>query len=192
MSNASLPLSKIHKNTTYCSPKTATFYFNPTEVLQTELDQAGYSEIQLGDLQWPSIIDDGFQQMRTAARVTFAFYCITIILLFVAFGLAVNTMFLEWPATAWVNSVANCSVFASILIASSIATYTATRSTELINENGQQVGISATRGGKFLGLTWAATCLMFISSLLWCFDCIFGQRKHGRSKKVYNTESKGI
>lgn len=37
---------------------------------------------------------------------------------------------------------------------------------ELINRHGESYGITATGGSKFLGMTWAAVCLLFITVVI--------------------------
>jgi heme/copper-type cytochrome/quinol oxidase subunit 2 len=42
------------------------------------------------------------------------------------------------------------------------------------------VGVEASRGGKFLALTWAATGLVFVVVLAWVVEFCMGRRRRGR------------
>ncbi len=56
-------------------------------------------------------------------------------------------------------------------IASGLVTAAAVKTTDIVNERGRQVGISASRGTKYLGLTWSATALMLLTTLMWLTMC---------------------
>ena len=53
------------------------------------------------------------------------------------------------------------------MLASAVATGLATKATDLINEHGHNIGLSARRGNQFQGMTWSATLLTFIAAVIW-------------------------
>ena len=67
--------------------------------------------------------------------------------------------------------------FLALGVASGIVTAAAVKATDVINEHGQDVGIVASRGGKFLGMTWAATALMLVATVSWMGSCCVRPRK---------------
>lgn len=74
--------------------------------------------------------------------------------------------------------------FLGLVIASSIITSFMIRVTDYINLNGNPAGISASRGNKFLAITWTPTALMFVASCMWAGLFCIG-KKHDKKK---NTE----
>lgn len=67
--------------------------------------------------------------------------------------------------------------FLSLGIASGVATALASKFTKDINKFGKPIGVSASKGKEFLALTWVATALMLLGSLLWIGECCAGRRK---------------
>ena len=71
-----LPISNAteqpSKNVTYCSPRNASFSFDPTAILESELDP----KYNLSDLKWPSEIKDVVVTLEIASKVMFVLYCI--------------------------------------------------------------------------------------------------------------------
>lgn len=61
-------------------------------------------------------------------------------------------------------------------VASGIATAVAVKATEIINEEGNRIGVTASRGNKFLAMTWSATGLMLVATLSWMVLCCFKPR----------------
>lgn len=55
----------------------AMFHFNPTATIQSELAKGGLN-ISLSDINFPSDIQDGINDLDTALNATFVLYCIGI------------------------------------------------------------------------------------------------------------------
>ena len=62
--------------------------------------------------------------------------------------------------------------FLTILIASTIVTVIAVKSAHLINKYGNDVGIRANRGNKFIALTWSATGVVGLSWVVWLYEFV--------------------
>ncbi|KAK4560800.1 hypothetical protein LTR86_005380 [Recurvomyces mirabilis] len=184
--NATLSKKSIHRNVTSCSNHTAMYDFDPREVLQKELNASGHSNINLDDLKWPSAIDKGLHALRIAQRATFVLYCVAIALIGLATLLALISIFFEGRLSAFLNVLVDLLAFLAIGIASAIATAVAVKAADVINHYGNAVGVSASKGGKFLTLTWVATAVMFVASLVWCLDCIVGRKQPRRQTATKN------
>ena len=62
------------------------------------------------------------------------------------------------------------------MVASAIATGIINKVVQMINSNGNSIGISATKGIKFVGMTWASDILMLFTGFVWLFH-FFRSRK---------------
>lgn len=188
MPNATFSKSDIHRNVTSCSNRTAMYSFNPRQTLQLELNQTGHGNINLTDLEWPSQVDDGLHALKVASQATFVLYCIAIGFMALAMLTALLSFFFEGRLSSFINVVVDWLAFVAMGIASAIVTAIIVKAADLINKYGNDIGISAQKGGRFLIITWVATGLMFIASIVWCFDCIVGRRS---SKPHRGYTSKG-
>lgn len=190
MPNATLSKHSIHKNVTSCSNKTAGYTFDPKATLEQELNKSGHSNINLTDLDWPSGVDKGLHALKIASKAMFILYCIAIAIIGVAFLLALVCVFFDGRLSAFVNVLVDWLAFLAVGLASAIATAIAVKSADIINKYGNDVGISAQKGSKFLVLTWVATAVMLVASMVWCFDCIVGRKHHKTPRRDYADEPK--
>lgn len=171
--NATLKASKIDRNVTHCSNRTAMFAFDPKQALQKSLNETGLG-VTLDQLDWPKALDDGIRALRTAFKAAFVLYCIGI-------GFTFTTLIacLFWTSgcsdggrgTAAIEIVLAGFAFLSLGIASAIMTAVGVKGDSVIDKYGKPIGVSADRGNGYLGLTWAATALMVICSILGCAGC---------------------
>lgn len=65
-------------------------------------------------------------------------------------------------------------------IASAIVSVIMSKIVNEVNKHGNDVGISATKGTTFLGMTWAATALMFASAIAWMYEFVAVRRQQTR------------
>jgi heme/copper-type cytochrome/quinol oxidase subunit 2 len=70
--------------------------------------------------------------------------------------------------------------FLALLIASIIITVVQSKATKLINKYGNEIGVYAYRGNKYLVLTWVAVAVMFLAMLAWVAEFCVGKRNKGR------------
>ena len=63
-----------------------------------------------------------------------------------------------------------------LMVASAVATGIINKVVEIVNSNGNSIGISATKGIKFVGMTWASDILMLLTGFVWLFH-FFQSRK---------------
>jgi len=181
--NATLSRSSIRKNVTSCSNKTAMYTFDPRTILQQELNRTGRGSVNLTALEWPSQVNKGLQALRIASRAAFILYCIAIGFTAVATLFALLSIFFDGRLSAFINVLIDWLAFLAVGLASAIVTAIIVKATDVLNKYGSDIDISATKGTKFLVLTWVATAVMLIASMVWCFDCILGTRKNRSSRK---------
>jgi len=63
------------------------------------------------------------------------------------------------------------------MIASIISTIIMDKAVNVVNSYGADIGIAAYKGKMFLGMTWAATAIMLLASLMWMAECWAGRGK---------------
>ena len=161
------------ENVTYCSNRAALFHFDPQAIIESELAPG----ITLSDIQWPSGIEDGLRAVAAASKAMFVFYVIAIILVGLAFLAAVWGVFAAGRLSLFVNFALDILAFLSVGIASAIATAVIVKAVDAINHYGADIGLAAYKGSKFLGMTWAATGLMLLASIMWVAECCTGRRR---------------
>lgn len=167
--NATVAAGSIHKNVTHCSNKTAMYHFDPMKEISQELNESTGGFIDLSTVQFPDDVRDALNALKVAQRAVFVLYCVTIGLIFLGFVGAIMGIFFNGWMSAFINVAADGLAFVSITVASALITYIANRATRFINKHGDEIGISANRGNKFLALTWATTGLMFIAMIIWMY-----------------------
>lgn len=177
--NDTVSKSDISKNVTACANRTALFNFDPEEVLQRELNESGHSNIGLTDLDWPDSVNKGFNTLRVSAKAMFVIYCIAIGFIGAALLAAIVSVFFPGGhLIPLLNLIIDWLAFVVIGVASAIATAIAVKGASIINKYGNDIGIAANKGSKFLILTWVATGLMLLTTFVWCFAC-FSHRRDG-------------
>ncbi|RDW58121.1 hypothetical protein BP6252_13532 [Coleophoma cylindrospora] len=183
----------VHKNTTECSNQTAMYHFNLTQTLNDQLHRGGLN-LNLSDINWPSEIQDSIDAANTAMDATFILFMIgigaagvSILAGLVAFLVSGSRLlaFGNWGLTT--------ISFTALLITAIILTVVQGKFVHAINKNGNDIGIYAYRGTKYLIITWIAPALMFLASLVWVFEFCIGRKQQKREyteKASYTKRSK--
>ncbi|KAF2705303.1 hypothetical protein K504DRAFT_388614 [Pleomassaria siparia CBS 279.74] len=177
--NATVSSKDIHKNVTACSNTTAMFTFNPTDIVQRALNESGV-DVTLADLDWPADIQKGIDTLRVVQKTVFVLYCIAIGLIFVSLIAALPAIFSSGRMAACLNVMVSTLGFVAIGLASALVTAVIVKGSNVVNKYGNEIGLEAQKGGKFLALTWAATALMFVTVLVWTFETCCGHRRRQR------------
>ncbi|KAI4282344.1 MAG: hypothetical protein L6R38_003024 [Xanthoria sp. 2 TBL-2021] len=161
------------KNVTQCSNQTALFHFDPTAAIQKELKPG----ISLADLRWPSAIKDAVHAVEIASKAMFVLYCVGA----AATGPALAGAFLgvlsDGRAAPLINNALASLALLALGIASAIASVIMSKVVHEINQHGNDVGISASKGKTFLGMTWAATVLMAFAAVAWIYEFVAHRRR---------------
>jgi hypothetical protein len=158
------------------------FAFDPTAALQKSLNESGVS-VTLADLDWPADLEKGISALKVAMKAAFVLYCIGIAFAFLTALAAVFWMISGGRMSASLEIFMAVMAFLMLGIASGITTAVAVKGNSVIDKYGKPIGVSADRGNGFLGLTWAATALMFVCSILGCVGCF--TKRNRKSVKQY-------
>jgi hypothetical protein len=161
--NATVPKNSISKNVVHCSHVDLLSVFDPQSILRQQLGVGG---LGLDDLDWPTQMSTGLDALSKAQHAmkwlyvaTAGFTCValaTTVVQTCLFGGVVMNL------PIW---IAESAGLLTLSLASGLVTAFAVGSTKLINSLGQDFGVCATVGVKFLSLTWAAVTAMLISVL---------------------------
>lgn len=174
--NATVHKSEIKQNVTGCSNRTAGFQFDPEAALQRELNKS-HTGFTLQDLHWPKQVNQGIHTLRIAQKAAFVLYCIAAALILFASLISLLSLFVHGRVFAVVNTLLWILAFIASVLASAITTAVATKARNVVNKHGRSVGVEASRGGRFMALSWVATALCFLNVFVWVFECLRGRRR---------------
>ena len=159
--NATVSRNSISKNVVDCSHVNLLGVFDPQSILQQQLSAGG---LGLADLDWPTQMSTGLDALSKAQHAmkwlyvaTAGFTCLALAMTAVQICLF-GKVVMNFPT--W---LAESAGLLTLGIASGLVTAFAVGSTKLINALGQDLGVCATVGVKFLALTWAAVVAMLIA-----------------------------
>lgn len=133
-------------------------------------------KVTLQDLGYPDEIQDGINAINGLLSATFVLYCIGIALSGILIILSLAAIFSHGPGLPIANLLLAFIAFLAFGIGSAILTAFMVKASSLINENGNDIGLYAHKGSKFLALTWAATGAMLLALLVWIFVAITGRK----------------
>lgn len=188
--NATIKPGTIHKNVTHCSNKTAMAHFDPAKEISQELNESTNGFIDLSSVQWPDDIQDALNALKVAQKAVFVLYCLAIGFIFLAMVASAMGIFFNGWMSALINIAGDVLAFLTIMIASALVTFIAQRATQFINKHGDEIGVRASRGNKFLALTWSTTGLMFLAALVWTY-LMFTAARSGLNRRREMQEKHG-
>jgi hypothetical protein len=137
--------------------------------------------LNISDIAWPSAIQDGINALNTAVDATFILYCLGIGLAGIAIIFSTVAFFLHGSRlVSFVNWAISFLAFLCLAIASIITTVLIVKMANEINQYGNDIGVFAYKGGKFLALTWSATAVMLLATLAWVAEMCVGRRQNKR------------
>ncbi|APA13769.1 hypothetical protein sscle_11g085390 [Sclerotinia sclerotiorum 1980 UF-70] len=179
-------------NVSSCTNATAMYHFNISSIISDQLS-IGPLHLNLGDIGWPSAIQDGLDTLSAAMNATFVFYCIGI----AAAGLAIFTslaaIFITGRLFSFLNwGLASLSLLA-LAIASIIVTVLQDKAADIINKFGNDIGVYAYKGHKYLTLTWVATAIIAVATIVWVAIFHIGRKQNGREfheKSLFGRKSR--
>ena len=119
----------------------------------------------LSDIGWPPDIQEGLNGLNTVLSTLFILYIAGI----ATAGLNIITPpIILLHQSSWLGQfskgLASLS-FLSLLAASIITTFVQFKAIDLINKYGNDIGVYASGGGKYMAFTWVAVLVMFIAAV---------------------------
>lgn len=172
--------SSASLNVTACTNQTAMFKFNLAKQISGELE-IGPLHLNLSDINWPADIQNGLNKLNTAIDATFIFYAIGIAASGLAIIASLAAFFLHGSRLVSFGNWGLASLaFVALLIASIIVTIIQKEATNLINKYGNEIGVYAYRGVKYLMITWVAVAVMFLATISWIMEFCVGKRTKER------------
>lgn len=170
-------------NVTNCTNSAPEKRFNLTDMLDKQLE-VGPIGLNLADINWPDDIQDSIDLLNKALLATFVLYVIAVGFSGLAMLTALAAFFLfSRRGVNAVNLIIASLAALVLLIASILVTVAGKKGVSKLNDVGDDVGISASRGTKFLGLTWAATALMLAAAIYWFVHLCLMRRERKREWK---------
>ncbi|ETS87798.1 hypothetical protein PFICI_01626 [Pestalotiopsis fici W106-1] len=175
-----------------CSDTVPFFSFDTISIIDSELQQGVNLSTRGVDVGmsisasgWPSEISDISGKVMTAYKVMFFMLCMGIAASGVEAIASLLVMAMDarpyghGALVSLINLVLSLIAFLGLGLASAIITGTMFTFVNTINSQGSDIGLSATKGMKFLCMTWLATILMCLAALAWVLD-FFAERRNKR------------
>lgn len=180
-------VSGAKANASRCTNQTAMYHFDLTQELNRQL-QAGSLHLNLSDINWPDKIQEGINELNTALDATFVLYAIAI----AASGLSIITALIAVLVNgSRLISFGNWGLasisFLAYLISSIMITVGQIKGANIINEYGNDIGVYAYKGIKYLTITWVAAGVMALSSLFWIVEFCIGRKQ---ARRVYTEKGR--
>ncbi|KAF7547806.1 hypothetical protein G7046_g8886 [Stylonectria norvegica] len=167
-------------NTTNCTSSDPNYHFNLTEILNHELGVGPFS-LNLADINWPDDIQDSVDTLNDALLGLFIVYVLGVGFSGLAIIACIAGFFLTHrKSVVWINMAVATLAAICITIGSIIATVAATKGVNKINDLGDDVGISASVGKKFLAITWVSAGVMIVAMLYWTAHLCLERREKKR------------
>lgn len=183
--NATISQSDISKNVTGCSASRAMYKFDPTAIVQEALNKSTGLDVTLEDLRWPDDIQTGIDALNALMGAMFVLYILAICLIFVTLLTSVAAVLTSGRLSACLNFLVAVLAFLAIGLASALTTAVMVKGADVVNKYGNDVGVEAYWGSKFLALTWAATGLMLVVVLAWVVEFCIGRRGRREQRASY-------
>jgi hypothetical protein len=168
------------KNITDCSVPKLDFWFDPGTILSEELKD----NITLTDLHWPARIDNSLHDLKEITHGLLGVLITGLVLEGLLFLTSIAGIF-ESQVLAVINTILAFLAFLFVGISAGISTAVIVRAVADINDYGEETGIAAYRGTKYLGMTWAAVGLLLVAAILAMISCCRGRpsKRHRHMEK---------
>lgn len=178
-----------YRDVLYCSPRHGLSTPRFTGILITELSRSSLKLDIYKDIHWPGIISRQIKQLRFAYRAMGATYFLSMAATGAALIGSVIGLVTNGRLSAMLNIGLSLLAFLSLTIASACATAVMTKTVNIINEHANKIDVNATRGGRFLAMTWIASVLSLIAALAWEGELGFKLVRGSGPKPVVHDES---
>lgn len=168
--------------------------FNLTEILDKEID-AGPLNINAADINLPEKVQDAVDLLNSALLAVFVFYVLGVAFSGLGFLLSIATFVLtrkpegNQKMIILLNAVNAFLGALTLMIGSAITTAVANKGVAQINDAGEDVGISAIAGHKFITISWVAFGLMGATLLFWTTACCFPRKSQWERGSAHNEKT---
>ncbi|KAI0141164.1 hypothetical protein F4776DRAFT_551319 [Hypoxylon sp. NC0597] len=172
-------------NTTNCTAQSPGVHFNLTDVIQREID-AGPLKINATDIPIPSSIQETIDYLNSFLLATFVLYVLGSGFSGLSFLSCIVILTLRRDSigrgTVIINVALSSLAALSLAIGSAIATAISKKGVSEINSAGDDVGISAVEGTKFMIISWVAFAVMFVALVFWSVSCCLPRARVGSAR----------
>jgi hypothetical protein len=138
-------------------------HFDIAQQLENEL-QVGQLHLELSDIGWPAGIQNGLSGLGSLLSALFVLYIVGIAT--AGFNIATAPLILL-QQSSHLGPLCKGSAaisFLSLLAASIIITFVQFKAVDLINKYGNDIGLYAQAGGKYMVFTWVAVIFMLLGA----------------------------
>lgn len=151
-------------------------------MLDQELS-VGPLRLSLADLDWPDTIEDALDKVNKALLAIFILYVLGIGFSGLAILGSLAAIFLSSSKGVTIVNFIFAILAAVVLFAGSLVTTIGAREgTKQINDLGDDIGLSADVGTKFMIISWVAFAVMAAAAVYWVTQCCVTRRT---TKRVY-------
>jgi len=177
-------------NVTNCTDSSVGYKINLTQLVDHELD-VGPFDLNLADLNFPDGIQRQINKVNRLLMAVTIFYLIGLGLSGLCVVLAVGDLFMGDRKRLFALiglAVAGLATLA-LMIGAAITTAAATNGADTITDIGENVGVYASAGTKFMALSWVSFAVMFLAFTFW----LVSMCSHRRAKKraMYGEKPRG-
>ncbi|KPM39179.1 hypothetical protein AK830_g7369 [Neonectria ditissima] len=170
-------------NVSDCTQSSPAKRFDLNKMLSQELD-VGPFDLTLKDLNWPDAIDDAIDTLNGALLGMFILYVLGVGFSGLAMLACMAAFFLAGRrSVALGNLVLALLAALSITVGSIIATVAAHKGVDKINDLGDDIGLSADLGSKFIAVTWVSSAFMLAATAYWAAHLCLMRREKKREWK---------
>jgi hypothetical protein len=157
----------------------------PGAALQADLAKAGHADINIESFGWDPEIDEKFGLLYDVMEAGLALYACAIGFSFFAICCSV-VWFLSKHGRCWIilTSLFAFLAFLTGGVASGATTAIAVKGTSIFNQYGENINVVASRGNKFMALTWAMTAVAFIAWMCSFVAMCLPSARRDRAKRI--------
>lgn len=155
--------------------------FNLSDILDQQLS-VGPFDLSLADINWPEDIQDTVDTLNDALLGLFILFVLGVGFsgLCVAGSIAGFFLFLK-SSVVWINLIMATLSALCLTICSILVTVAGKKGVDKINDIGDDIGISAKLGTKFIIITWVAAGCMMAVMMYWVTQlCMMRREKKKR------------
>jgi len=176
-------------NVTNCTAPLDTGKYNVTARLDHDLG-VGPLKINLASLKWSQDLQHEFDKIPGLFLALAIFFIIGAGAAGVSMlsSIAGLVTYSRSPRLTALNNVCWAGLSAlALFVGSMIVTIGGKKAADAINEFGDDIGLVATRGSKFISISWASFAAMFVAACYWTYElfAVIKARRRGHSHNKY-------